>query len=501
MEVGTVISTETSPSTSEVVFLAKERVERGQFVEIEYDGGVLIGLVTEVQKTNRYYESPETVKEYEREGKSLREIFPVEEWEYLVGIVKPLAYERKGLERPTYPPSPGTPVRLADPQRLKRFLGLTEDGLNLGTVFHHDIPLKVSLTRLLQKHVAILAMSGAGKSYLTSVLIEELLLRKKEQGRIAVVVFDVHGEYLGFNQPSEPDFSEKTLVIPGKDVRIGVPLLDVNLMVEFLPNLSSIQVRELSQVISELRKEMREGSGPYGLEILEQRIVEKEMKESTKKALLSWIETLKKTGLFAPVEYPTVFDALKPGQLTIFDLSSLIDIRERQMVVAYFLRRFFSARRRKTVPPFLSIIEEAHQFVPEGAERSEAISRGIIETVAREGRKFGASLCLISQRPIRLSTTALSQCNTHIILRMTNPYDIEHVAKSSEGIDRRSKDMITSLRTGEALMVGSAVNFPVFFKVRERISPESPHEIPLEEMAKRYEEEYLKEKDDLEAFI
>jgi DNA helicase HerA-like ATPase len=138
----------------------------------------------------------------------------------------------------------------------------------------------------------------------------------------------------------------------------------------------------------------------------------------------------------------------------------------------------------------VTVVEEAHNFAPEQAPRSEALSRPIIETIAREGRKFGLSLVLISQRPIKLSTTALSQCNTHIILRMTNPYDIDHVKKSSEAIDSRSASLIPSLTPGEALIVGAATNFPVFIKVRQRRTPKSQYEVPLHEMARRWEEEH-----------
>ena len=87
-----------------------------------------------------------------------------------------------------------------------------------------------------------------------------------------------------------------------------------------------------------------------------------------------------------------------------------------------------------------------------------------------------------------MSTTALSQCSTHIILRVTNPYDLDHIKQTSEGIDQRTLDMITSLRTGEAIIVGEAVNYPVFFKVRKRVSQESRHETTLEKAAVEFEE-------------
>jgi DNA helicase HerA-like ATPase len=124
-------------------------------------------------------------------------------------------------------------------------------------------------------------------------------------------------------------------------------------------------------------------------------------------------------------------------------------------------------RRMNKIPPFLLIIEEAHQFAPEAAQ-SRALSKSIIETIAREGRKFLACLCLISQRPKKLSTTALSQMNSKMILNIKNPYDLKHLMESSEAITKDYVDMISSLGVGEMLLMGNAVNYPIFIDVRER---------------------------------
>jgi DNA helicase HerA-like ATPase len=138
--------------------------------------------------------------------------------------------------------------------------------------------------------------------------------------------------------------------------------------------------------------------------------------------------------------------------------------------LAYFAQNLFRQRQSLRIPPFLILLEEAHQFVPEGKSEDFAKARAIFETIAREGRKFGASLCLVSQRPIRLSSTVLSQCNTHLLMRITNPYDLKHIQESSEGLDAKSVELITGLNVGEALMVGSSVNHPYFLKERAVIT-------------------------------
>jgi DNA helicase HerA-like ATPase len=71
------------------------------------------------------------------------------------------------------------------------------------------------------------------------------------------------------------------------------------------------------------------------------------------------------------------------------------------------------------IPPFMLVVEEAHNFCPErGFEK--AISSNIMRTIASEGRKFGLGMMVISQRPARVDKNVISQCNTQIILRVTN---------------------------------------------------------------------------------
>lgn len=329
-------------------------------------------------------------------------------------------------------------------------------------------------------------------SYFVSVLLEELLSRKKEQGRIAVIVLDVHGEYTSFCEPVTDkkfkDYSSKTKLVKAQSIKIGVPKLSAGMFASILPGLSAPQKRDLGRVISRLQKKMREGLGPYSLNDLRNELSkDEEVKDATEKVLNSWFAELDYLHLFSETDSPSIEDLVEPGKLTVVDLSDIINLKKKQIIVSYFANKLFALRRQKAVPPFLLVLEESHQFIPEKAPKEGAIARSILQTIAREGRKFGASLCLISQRPIQLSTTVLSQCNSQIILRITNPYDLDHIGKGAEGLDSRSLDMITVLRVGEALILGEATGSPLFFKVRKRNSIESKHEKPLEQSATEFE--------------
>ncbi|RLJ01114.1 MAG: hypothetical protein DRP11_05030 [Candidatus Aenigmatarchaeota archaeon] len=502
--IGTVISAP-GPSASRFSFVINEDagsipVRMNQFVMLDTEEGKMIARVSDIYKTNRYFVRAESVREYERSGKSMTEIFPAQRWEYLVGEAVPLGvYTGKSVGRAGFPPSPGTRVYIADNDILGDFLGFDrEKGLNIGTVHHHNLDVKLNLTKLFQKHLAILAMSGAGKSYLTSVMIEELLERKPEDGQLAVIVIDTHGEYIGFAE--DENYRDRVRVVRGKDFRIGVPGITSSLIADFIPEMSSVQERELNRILSEVKNEMK--GKVYDLKTVADRIAEDErIKPSTRDVLLTILAQLQRTRLFSYSDNPSLDQIAKQGHLTVLDISDMTSLRKRQMVVTYLGRKLFSARSKNLIPPFLFIVEEAHNFAPEGVKQEQAISRGIIQKIAREGRKFHASLGLISQRPIQLSTTALSQCNTHIILRVTNPYDLDHIGRSSEGLTRDALDTISSLRVGEALIVGEAVNYPLFLKVRKRKSKKSERGIPLEEAAVKYYQEKLSRDEDVENFM
>ena len=499
--VGTVISTDEGPSVSGFSFVINETnpVKRGQFITLETHEGTMIARVADVFKSNRYYERAESVREYERSGKKMSELFPVGRWEFLIGDAKPLAVFAGTLQRPSFPPSPGSAVSIADDKMLSTFVGLdTTKGLNIGKLNHHDIDARLNMTKLLQKHLAILSISGGGKSYLTSVMIEELLDRTPEQGQVAVVLIDTHGEYMGFAEDEK--YRNKTTVVSGREFKIGVPDLSVPLIAEFTPAMTSVQRRELERVLNELKEE---NSGKmFGLtEVANKITADERIKTNTKDVLLSSLYHLRGTGFFGVADNPPLNVLAKPGHITIIDVSDVTSLQKRQMLVAYLGRKLFQARVESRIAPFVLVVEEAHNFAPEGARSEAALSRNVIEKIAREGRKFHASLCLISQRPIQLSTTALSQCNTHVILRITNPYDLDHIAKSSEGLTRDVMDIVSSLRVGEALIVGEAVNYPIFVRVRERRSKKSERGMPLEEAAVAYSKGAAQRKDDAASLI
>ncbi len=474
---GTIVSTDSGPNVMEFSFVVeggpKEVVaRRGEFVSVVTENGTVIARVLDLVRTNRYYQHAEAVKEYQSRGEPLRSIFPTDRWQYTIAKARVLGLWAEGRTiRPYFSVSPGAVVRRPDEDILVSFLNLDpKNGLHLGRLAYQSLEFTPSIDRLLSKHLAILAMSGAGKSYFVSVLLEELLARSKEQGRLSVIVIDVHGEYsyLKDIKPDDIGFAEgdfRVEHIRASHLQIPVQSLTAESIGALVADMSSIQVRDLRRIISEMQDTMKSG---YTLADIVTYIRDDEtVSKNTKEALISWLINLDETGLFGKGATPDIRTIVKPGKITLIDLSDFISLKKKQIVVSYLANELLRLRRRDDIPPFLLVLEEAHQFCPEG-RHEVALPKSRIETIAREGRKFHALLCLISQRPVRLSTTVLSQCSNQAIFRCTNPYDLDHIGRSTEGIDRSSLDAITTLEIGEALFIGETVSVPTFVKIRQR---------------------------------
>jgi uncharacterized protein len=500
-KLGTVISMMDSPNTYKFGFVINDeeinKVRVGQFVELNLSEGKLIAVVTSISRSNRYFERAESVAEYEKNS-SIYDNFPIDDWSYTIAETKILGVYNKFLHRCSYPPAPGADVLSVDDELLTQYLGFRSNGLTVGKLMNHDVDVNLGLSKLFQKHVAILAMSGAGKSYLMSVLLEELAERKKEDGRIGVVIFDVHGEY---TQLKRSPLSDKIQIFNAPKIKLSTKNT-INEISQFIKD--GAQKRMFSSLFYDLIKQYRNERKHFSLKDIIQLLSQEETDKSKMKTaglLIDSLNQLHKTRLFGKGDDPSVETLIQPGKISVINLRDIDNELSKHLIVSYYTRKLFKSIKKGKICPYLMVVEEAHNFAAERVKKNDMLARYEIERVAREGRKFGASLCLISQRPVRLSTTALSQCNTHVILRVTNPYDIKHIGESSEGIDKYMLDSVTSLKTGEALIVGEAVVQPIFVKVRKRKYEYVSNENDLESLAKLYENDLEKKYDDVSAFF
>ncbi|WP_055443399.1 ATP-binding protein [Lacinutrix himadriensis] len=117
--------------------------------------------------------------------------------------------------------------------------------------------------------------------------------------------------------------------------------------------------------------------------------------------------------------------------------------------------------------PILLLYEEAHKYVPKSDLVKYRSSKTAIERIAKEGRKYGVTLGIVSQRPSEVSETIFSQCNTFIAMRLTNPDDQNYVKKLLPDTMGNMTEMLPSLKAGDALLVGESIAIPSLVHLNE----------------------------------
>ncbi len=364
---------------------------------------------------------------------------------------------------------PKSEVLLAQDSFIKNIIEInTKDGAFIGKIEGKNIPIRLNLKNLLTKHISILAKSGAGKSYSSGVLLEEIMDRN-----VPLIIIDPHGEYSEMKQANDDkkdiekmgkfgvkpkrytkNIKEYGFIDGANPIKLNDDLKAEELLHMLPTKLSSSQMALLYNAIKNMPK----------LD-LANLILELEYEESPSKYnIISVVNHLKKMDLFS-VNYTPYNELIQPGRCSIINLKGL-DPEGQGVLVYKLLKDLFEQRKLNKIPPFFCVVEEAHNFAPERGF-GEAKSSKILRTIASEGRKFGMGLCVISQRPARLDKSVLSQCTTQMILKVTNPNDLKAIINSVEGINAESEHEIQNLPIGTSLVTG-IVDMPLFVNIRPR---------------------------------
>lgn len=160
--------------------------------------------------------------------------------------------------------------------------------------------------------------------------------------------------------------------------------------------------------------------------------------------------------------------------ITIIDLSG-ISFDVLSVVVSLVSRlmfnfMYFSKKANEEdeiLNPMLLVYEEAHNYIPKSGEVKYRAVRDSIERIAKEGRKYGICSMIVSQRPSEISETIFSQCNSFIVMRLTNPTDQNYVKKLLPDSVSSITDNLSGLESREALVLGSSIPMPTIVKVNE----------------------------------
>ncbi|ADU97269.1 helicase HerA domain-containing protein [Thermovibrio ammonificans] len=455
------------PSTREVEFISSRKVQLGDYVELEYEGYRVLGFVREVRRISRVLSedlAPEDLQRIKRFAGSSS---------FFRGRISILGAPDRNMFVPRVPPEPGTLIYPASSDTLRKVFG--EGGgtrIHLGHLLTRpEVPVYVDVNSIVNRHLAVLAITGGGKSNTVSVILEGIL----EKGG-AVLVFDMHGEYVDFDLEVNGRPAVKNISLTLNPLRLSYQEFRLFANVD---DSAYIQDRYLRRAFKETNEAVKNGDIPpsdfwgYLLGLLNGWAGDDAYKEDRKSitGVIGKVEDMIDfySDLFA-LDQSTIVEQIELGRLNVVDLSH-VDEKIADIVVSHVLRNALEARkasvRGESSPldfPLLTVIEEAHVLASASVPTR---SRYWISRIAREGRKFGLGLCLVTQRPKALDSNALSQANNMVILRLVEPGDQRHVQQASESLSADLVEQLPSLNVGEALVMGKMIPVPALVKIKK----------------------------------
>ncbi len=460
---------DTSATEFNFVVLSPKEVKRTDFVKVWNDiDGWVIAQILDIKAKADFNENDAL------NGKTAKNEI------YIAKAIVIGCRDKNGLLKvPKTPFVPGENVFKADDELVMDALGLKRDGVYIGLLEERNIKVKLALNPLVQKHCCILAKTGSGKSYAAGVIIEELLERD-----VPLLIIDPHGEYTSMKYENDSKDEIKKMGEFGvkpkgykKKIKIytppNSPFLDraddvikldgLNLTPEEIIELTGLANTTSQALVYQAIKNLK--GKEYSIEDIIEEV--ESIKHNAKWSLLGHLEKILDSGLFDTNPTP-INRLLQKGKASIIDMRG-IPPEHQDLIVSRICNQLFELRKVNKVPPGMIVIEEAHNFIPERGY-GKAISTPILRNIASEGRKFGLGLMVISQRPARIDKNVISQCNTQIILKVTNPNDVNAIRKGIEGLTADMVDEVKRLPPGTAIVVSPELERPIIVRIRIRKS-------------------------------
>ena len=414
------------------------------------------------------------------------------------GKARVLGYltETGDLQLPKKAVMPGKPVYIAPTELFEKFYSYpAEEAIKIGSLItRNEVPVSLSVKGF-RRHLGLIAQTGSGKTYLAGIIADELL---RKGGTL--VMLDPHADYVFLsrnvdgkrnelsdritvfrNPASTGRYSEAEVgkITPYEICFSDLDLNEVCLISGISEHYANI-VAGLQRALEQLKSEKDTFQPDDLIEKLENADKWKEQKVEAKvisgaKSAVKYLRRLARMQVFTD-STTNIDQMLRPMHLSVVDLSGLDD-----EVSDYIASRILSDIYEKISDgefeyPVFVFVEEAHRFIPAD---DKTYSSPIIKKIAAEGRKFGVFLILITQRPSKIHSDALSQCNSQIIMRITNPQDQNAIAMSSERLGENLLNDLPGLNTGEAVIVGEMTRAPVMARIKKRRTREGGSDIDI----------------------
>jgi ABC-type dipeptide/oligopeptide/nickel transport system ATPase component len=367
---------------------------------------------------------------------------------------------------------------------------------------HKDYHLSLDPRALFGRHFAIVGQSGSGKSWTVTSLIQNTI---KAMPKSHIIMLDLHGEYCwkdndGTIQSAFPD--ELVNYVDAMEMEMPYWMMTyaelVDLFIDRDDKGATLQMSFLREVLQQLKRKEAKRIGlstvsidtPIYFSLAEMYMQFKAANEERKDfgkvqgALFGQFDEflIRMQSRFNDVRYDfllkpkirnnseSMSDLLrqfvglgnKKANITVVDLSSVpTDVRpavSAQVGRLAYEFNYWNPRRRDF--PITLICEEAHAYIPREKNGPFEGTKKMMERIAKEGRKYGVSIGVVSQRPTELSETMLSQCSSFICLRTSNPDDQAYIRGLVPEAEGDLTDILSSLGRGEALVLGEAAPLP-----------------------------------------
>jgi DNA helicase HerA-like ATPase len=387
----------------------------------------------------------------------------------------------------------------------KMFDRFQSKGLAVGTLATHP-SLKVCLdpTNLFGRHFAILGQTGSGKSWTVASVVQKTVA---VMPRAHIIILDLHGEYCWKRADGTHSYAFADAIVRHVDAReLEMPYWLMtyaelcDLLIEHSEREATNQTAFFRDCLLEGRQRENTSATPalglarvtvdtpiyFSLDDILAKVGAKNVERVGNRQgdmfgdfgrflmrIESKLNDVRYDFLLKPKSRNTsaslsgllrdfVGLGTKKAAVTVIDLSSVpFDVRPTvaaQIGRLAFEFNYWNPQYREF--PILLMCEEAHAYIPRAAESQFAGSRKSMERIAKEGRKYGVGLAVVSQRPHEVSETVLAQCGTFICLRITNPDDQGYVRSLVPESEGDLVSVLAGLGRGEGLVLGEAVPLP-----------------------------------------
>ncbi|MDD4565518.1 MAG: ATP-binding protein [Eubacteriales bacterium] len=379
-------------------------------------------------------------------------------------------------------------------------------GFKLGTYVNYDCDAYIDGNRFFQRHSAILGNTGSGKSFTVASILEKLSVLKSAN----IILFDLHGEYSGLSYVKKIKIGDGGLDFPMwflsfKDI--------YGSLLKIKDETAQTQIAALRKTFYEARNSDKGEDIPIAFD-LNAMISELTNENEDKVFSGEYYKTGDKAGMPKTTKgenngkLTSVINLLKDKQidkrysfmnnpqpqryLNEF-ISEIFDIKEKNVkvvdlsdvpsdmvptiiaVTSKLVYRVQLQQDRKDLVPLCMICDEAHVYIPTSDFMLGASQRRLLdvfETIAKEGRKFGTSLMVISQRPSELNRTIMAQCANFVVLKMSNESDKEMIKSILPDGSKGMIDSVNLFRPGDCLVIGDSAK--ITFKIKIDLPSEQP---------------------------